>query len=269
MWAAAAIGAAMGLFFQAAPAPERIALEIVDRLGIEAEEARSARRPEPVRPAHAGVAIGAGLFLPALLWAAKAWGPVAQGAAFFAFAALAPEIVRRIFEGRLAIIPRAEILRRIERGVRAGIAGAVLAAGLVNGSHWLSGTGAHLDRCRDPGGYPASLTRRALARELAEVRGGRGGTGTGHGVVLAVLLIPLAEERVYRGLVQRVLARRWGTGPGIFAGAFLFGAAHLGVYQVAVYQTVLLGIASGVACAEGGVLAAVVAHALWNAHALF
>ncbi len=268
MWAAAALGTAMGLFFLAAPAPERVALELVDRLGLEAEEARAARKPPPVATGHVAAAVGVALALPILLWLTRAWGALAQGVVFFAFAAIAPEVVRRSFEGRLPDLGSGELSRILERGLRAGIVGAVLAAGLVNGAHWLSGTAGHLERCRDPGGYPASVTRRALARELSEVRGGRGGTGTGHGVVLAVLLIPLAEERVYRGFVQRLLARRWGTEPGIAGGALLFGAAHLGVYQVAVYQTVLLGIASGVAFSEGGLLAGFVAHALWNAHAL-
>jgi membrane protease YdiL (CAAX protease family) len=44
----------------------------------------------------------------------------------------------------------------------------------------------------------------------------------------------------------------------------VFGIAHVGIYQLALYQTVLLGVAFGIAYAEGGLLAAFTVHAAWN-----
>jgi membrane protease YdiL (CAAX protease family) len=81
---------------------------------------------------------------------------------------------------------------------------------------------------------------------------------------MTVLIVPLCEERVFRGLLQRVLARRFGNARGIALAALAFGLAHLGVYKIAVYQTVLMGIGFGTAYAAGGYPAAVVAHVVWN-----
>jgi membrane protease YdiL (CAAX protease family) len=81
---------------------------------------------------------------------------------------------------------------------------------------------------------------------------------------LTAVVFPLAEERVYRGLLQDTLVRKYGTTYGLFTAAVVFGVAHVGVYQIGVYQTVLLGIAFGVAYVEGGIVASIVVHALWN-----
>jgi membrane protease YdiL (CAAX protease family) len=83
-----------------------------------------------------------------------------------------------------------------------------------------------------------------------------------------VILVPLVEERVYRGLVQRVLVARFGAGRGLALAAIVFGIAHLGVYRVAIYQPALLGVSFGVAYASGGLPAAAIVHALWNLHLL-
>jgi membrane protease YdiL (CAAX protease family) len=81
---------------------------------------------------------------------------------------------------------------------------------------------------------------------------------------LTAVVFPLAEERVYRGLLQDTLVRKYGTTYGLFSAAVVFGVAHVGVYQIGVYQTVLLGIAFGIAYVEGGIVASIVVHALWN-----
>jgi membrane protease YdiL (CAAX protease family) len=69
--------------------------------------------------------------------------------------------------------------------------------------------------------------------------------------------------------VQRVFARRLGEAIAIAAASLLFGLAHLGVYRVAIYQACLLGVSFGVAYVEGGMVAAVLAHAVWNLHLLY
>jgi membrane protease YdiL (CAAX protease family) len=86
---------------------------------------------------------------------------------------------------------------------------------------------------------------------------------------MSVVLVPIVEERVYRGLLQRVLTGKLGNARGLAAASSVFGLAHLGVYRFAVYQTALLGVAFGVTYAEGGIGAAMLVHALWNLHLLF
>lgn len=83
-------------------------------------------------------------------------------------------------------------------------------------------------------------------------------------VVSSSVVFPLAEERVYRGLLQEVLTRRYGATVGVLAASIAFGLAHLGIYERAIYQTVLLGIGFGIAYLEGGIVAAFLVHAAWN-----
>jgi membrane protease YdiL (CAAX protease family) len=83
-------------------------------------------------------------------------------------------------------------------------------------------------------------------------------------VVLTATVFPFAEERIYRGLLQDVLVAKYGRAYGVFAASMAFGAAHLGVYHAALYQTVLLGLGFGIAYAEGGLVAAFCVHATWN-----
>ena len=61
-----------------------------------------------------------------------------------------------------------------------------------------------------------------------------------------------------------VLVRRYGLTLGLFVSAAVFGFAHAGVYEIALYQTVLLGLGFGIAYAEGGLIAAFAVHAVWN-----
>ncbi len=46
-------------------------------------------------------------------------------------------------------------------------------------------------------------------------------------LVAAVVIAPFAEELLFRGYLQNLLARRWGLWPGVALSALLFGAAHL------------------------------------------
>ena len=82
--------------------------------------------------------------------------------------------------------------------------------------------------------------------------------------MLTAVVFPFAEERVYRGLLLETLAKKYGTAYGLLASAIVFGAAHVGVYQIGLYQTVLLGVAFGVAYLEGGLLASIAVHVAWN-----
>jgi membrane protease YdiL (CAAX protease family) len=83
-------------------------------------------------------------------------------------------------------------------------------------------------------------------------------------VLLQGLLVPVAEELVYRGLVQQALRRRLARRTAIGLASVLFGLAHLLVYQTAVYQTILLGLSFGLAYESAGILASILTHMLWN-----
>jgi len=83
-------------------------------------------------------------------------------------------------------------------------------------------------------------------------------------ILLQALIVPVAEEIVYRGLVQQALRRRLARRTAIGLSSLLFGLAHLLVYQTAVYQTILLGLGFGLAFESAGILASILAHVLWN-----
>jgi membrane protease YdiL (CAAX protease family) len=132
----------------------------------------------------------------------------------------------------------------------------------MNGSHHFFDAGAELARCT---GRLDDEARRMLAREAEEIaRGVDGVRASASAILMAVGIAPLVEERIYRGLLMNALVRKYGASYGLFASAVVFGVAHVGVYQLALYQTVLLGVAFGFAYAEGGVLAAFTVHAAWN-----
>jgi membrane protease YdiL (CAAX protease family) len=140
--------------------------------------------------------------------------------------------------------------------------GLVLTASLLHGTHQFFDAGGELARCT---GRLDEATRRLLAAESAElarrIASVRASTAL---VLMTTAVMPLAEERIYRGLLMNVLVRKYGFTYGLFASAAAFGVAHVGVYELALYQTVLLGIGFGLAYAEGGLIAAFVVHAVWN-----
>ena len=83
-------------------------------------------------------------------------------------------------------------------------------------------------------------------------------------LLATAVLAPLAEELVYRRFLQRALRERLAAHWAIGISAAIFGAAHVFVYVFTAWQTVLLGIAFGVAFESGGLLAAIGAHLVWN-----
>ena len=79
----------------------------------------------------------------------------------------------------------------------------------------------------------------------------------------AVVLAPLFEETLFRGVLLPVLARRWGRGWGVTISALVFGLAHLSLGELT--PLVLLGLALGWLRLEGGRLGpCVLMHGLWN-----
>jgi membrane protease YdiL (CAAX protease family) len=284
VWAATALAVvAAGALLVRAPSRERVAKELLGKLGISRSDVLAAKRASAPPGALVAAAALAAAALPALLWALRRAGVGLwpQAFAFVAYALMVPELARR----GLAREPSADAVANeragkesaVKEGAAAGVAstpkpvlailfaiaaGLTLTAALLHGPHQFFDAGAELARCT---GRLDDATRRLLAAEAAElsqrVASVRASTAL---VVMTTLVMPLAEERVYRGLLMNVLVRRYGMTYGLFASAAAFGLAHVGVYELALYQTVLLGIGFGLAYAEGGLLAAFVVHAAWN-----
>jgi membrane protease YdiL (CAAX protease family) len=142
------------------------------------------------------------------------------------------------------------------------VVGLVLTVAIMTGARSFVDTGTELARCVDRLDAEA---RRLAAKEALElstaivrVR------GSALLFALTAIVFPLAEERVYRGLLLDTLVKKYGSTYGLFASAVVFGVAHVPVYQLGLYQTVLLGIAFGAAYLEGGIVASIVVHATWN-----
>ena len=256
-------GAAAVVVAAHVPSRSRVALELLGKMGVTRSELFAATRggDDPSGALVAGaVACAAGL--PAVLHLARMLGVglFGQAAIFVGFAAIAPTVVRRATEpgptGKAALPPSPA---RILFGTAAGLA---LTAAAVTAARLFFDVGAEVAQCVQRLDAEAKLARAAesaeLARAIAKVR------ASAPLVVMTAAVFPFAEERVYRGLLQDVLARRYGRSYAVFAASLAFGVAHLGVYQVALYQTVLLGIGFGVAYLEGGLFAAVAVHATWN-----
>lgn len=81
-------------------------------------------------------------------------------------------------------------------------------------------------------------------------------------LVALVIAVPLAEELIFRGLLQRILVRHNGRALSVVLVALLFGVVHP-LYSVP--GVTLLGIFFGTLALTLGKLSyAILAHALWN-----
>ena len=82
-------------------------------------------------------------------------------------------------------------------------------------------------------------------------------------VLAAVILAPMGEETLFRGVLYRALAGRLGAGAGIIMSALIFGAMHLDLYRLLPLAVGGAGLAFMVR-RSGSLWPAVVAHATWN-----
>lgn len=270
VWASAGLALASGaLWLAKAPPAARVALDLAGKLGLERSDLARARPEEDAEVSGAlfGATIAAAVGLPAVLFVARrahlALG--AQAAVLVAYAAAVPTVVRRVLDGgeggALARARARELVSPLAL-LAATTAGLVAASALVGGGDAFMKGGTELARC--VGKLDAEGRRLALAqaREVAEAASRvRASTWL---AIVAVTVVPLAEERVYRGLLLPVLVRRYGRAYALFATSLAFAFAHAGVYEIAAWQTAMAGFAFGVAYLEGGLVAAFAAHALWN-----
>lgn len=84
----------------------------------------------------------------------------------------------------------------------------------------------------------------------------------------AVVLAPLFEETVFRGVLLPVLGRSFGRGWGVFASALVFAVAHLSIGELPPLFVLGLGLAL-LRLSSGRLLPCVVMHALWNGVTFF
>jgi membrane protease YdiL (CAAX protease family) len=242
------------------PSRSRVALELLGKLGI----GRTALFQATSRPDPPGALLAASVAcaaaLPAMLHVARSMGAglFVQALVAVGFAVIAPFLARRATEPSAPRPTRP----RPARAFFAIAAGLATTAAAVTAARLFFDAGAEIASCVERLDVETRLARAAESAEIARaVARVRASTPL---VAMTVIAFPFAEERVYRGLLQDVLARKYGTAYGVFAAACVFALAHLGVYEVALYQTLLLGIGFGVAYCEGGLLAAFVVHATWN-----
>lgn len=266
VYAAAALsGVGAAIFLTRVPSRQRVALELLDRLGISRSAWLEAVRPGPLPAGRLSFALGVAAGLPVLLYVARTMnlGLWLQAVLFLAYGILAPAAVLR--EPGVALFAGAGKLREPVPPTRTLVAVAVglaLTGAGVTAANVFFDAGTEVARCVN---RLDAETRRALAVKAAELTKAVTTVRTSSALlVMTGIVFPFVEERIFRGLLQETLVRKYGRSYGIFAASLVFAAAHFGIYQVALYQTLLLGLGFGIAYAEGGLVAALIVHATWN-----
>jgi membrane protease YdiL (CAAX protease family) len=255
---------AAGVLLVRVPSRSRVALELAGKLGITRSDLFAATQSREPPTALVAAAIASAAGLPAILHLARMAGAgmAIQALVFVGFAAIAPVVARRTIEpdaGTRSSEPKRIAPVRIVLGFTAGLA---LSAAAVTAGRLVFEAGTEIARCVERLDTEAKMARAAEAAELARaIAKVRAETAL---VIMTTAIFPFAEERIYRGLLQDVLTRKYGRSYGVFAASIAFGLVHIGIYHVALYQTVLLGIGFGIAYLEGGLLAAFLVHATWN-----
>jgi membrane protease YdiL (CAAX protease family) len=244
---------AAALAFATMPTPRTLERQV--RAALEIPAPSPSHAPTPI-----AVPLAAAIALPALTFATRAaFGLVVSGIVFVAAGLALPFFVKS------AAAPKRTWLE-VADGASFGLAASIALTRLV---HYTTIALAEAVRCTAPATYDA------IARPLLERQGGEIARGVASArtqifvLVLAVALVPVIEERVFRGMLQRALRSRTTPSRAIAAASSVFTLAHLGVYRAALHQTFLVGLAFGAAYEEAGIIAAIIAHALYNAAQLF
>ncbi|MHB9002916.1 MAG: CPBP family glutamic-type intramembrane protease [Coriobacteriia bacterium] len=93
---------------------------------------------------------------------------------------------------------------------------------------------------------------------------GAGWAGLALSIALVVIIAPLAEEMVFRGIILGALGARWGALTGLLGSALIFALYHLTPWQIV--PIFILGIACGwLTQHRGSLWPAVWLHVLYNA----
>lgn len=264
MWAAPAmaLSSAVGVW---ALVPTRAALvaRVLARFRLQA--------PQPSRvtvPRAITRALAAALAVPAALLSVRALGGDlwVQAAVFLGVGALAARLGSS--PPAVAYGPIWDNRARLLRLVDAVALGLAVTLGLAGLAHYLVGAGAEVVKLTQPALYERAVAR-FLRSEATETSRQIAGVRTRYAFVfMSTIAGPILEELIYRHALQRALRGRFGVARAILMTSLVFALAHLGVYRASLYQTVLLGVGFGVAYEEGGLLAAICVHAVWNGYLL-
>lgn len=264
-----------------APTPRSVA----DHLRIALAMAPPTRLPPRTTPgffAYIIYAVLAAACLPLLLWILQTtrMSLGVQLAVFILFAAIVP-YVGRVFVGRELPAHRDSIasalgipssmfrlsapiaLRALLRVSTIAIAGLILSFALVRGSQQAVDAVASTQHCLIGMDKPPPALQRFVDAQRVALDDITNPPDPSW-LLLTVLVVPVAEELVYRGLVQHALRRRLERRVAIGLAAVLFGLAHVAAYQGTAYQAVLLGLSFGLAYERAGILAGILVHMLWN-----
>ncbi len=266
-WVGAALSLAalvvLALWLSRTTAPRLVARQVLDALEIDVDSVLAL--PEPPRPRVelAGVAGGAALAMCAIGMFMKQQALAVQATAALLVGLGAVTIVRRL--GRSGE-PKGDA----ETGAHAlvvgvlGFLGAAFAARAIQQGF---DAGGNLLRCRDLSSFEDSGAKRQLLLETVEMLSARvRSRDTWANMISTVAALPLAYELLFRGAVQRVLARRYSGTSGLFLGAVAYAIAASMTYESLFYRTVAAGLAFGLIYAEAGVYAAILAHTLYAVH---
>ncbi|MGA1036840.1 MAG: CPBP family intramembrane glutamic endopeptidase [Ilumatobacteraceae bacterium] len=116
--------------------------------------------------------------------------------------------------------------------------------------------------------WPESFDNSALEETARELVDAAGGWRTVLLVMVVVVGAPLVEEMVYRGLLQRSAAAKFGPLWGLIAASVFFGAIHL--RPVELPGLTVAGLVFGFMLLKTGRLgSAIVTHAAFNATGVF
>ena len=86
-------------------------------------------------------------------------------------------------------------------------------------------------------------------------------------LLLLCVVAPVCEEVLFRGIIQRSLARRWGTASAVVASAVFFALVHSASFEPHLYLA--LGfVFAGIFALTGSLRTVILCHALNNAWAL-
>ncbi|MBL8483748.1 MAG: CPBP family intramembrane metalloprotease [Rhodocyclaceae bacterium] len=108
--------------------------------------------------------------------------------------------------------------------------------------------------------FPMSEGNRALFASMLD--------GSPEALTAALMIAPIAEEMLFRGLILRGLLQHYTPGPAIFLSALIFALAHMNLYQGSV--AMLVGLVCGwMYWRTHSLLPCVLAHLCFNAVATF
>jgi membrane protease YdiL (CAAX protease family) len=103
---------------------------------------------------------------------------------------------------------------------------------------------------------------------LEQVLDGRNSTALALLAFTAVVLAPLFEELLFRGVLMPVIGSYWGNFAGVAISALVFALAHLSLSEAA--PLTVLGLSLGwVRLRSGSLFSCVVMHGLWNSLTFF